>query len=352
MSQQSQKPVALWLFASAVMVFAMVVIGGVTRLTGSGLSIVEWAPLMGWIPPLSEADWQELFARYQRSPEFQLVNFAFGLEQFKSIFWLEYIHRVVGRLTGLVFLLPLLYFAARRQLERPLLLKLLGIFLLGAAQGVMGWLMVKSGLVDEPRVSHYRLAAHLLLAFAIHMAIVWVGLGLWFGTRAGPPPGGGWRSLRRGACWLAAAVVATVFSGALVAGLRAGYAYNTFPLMDGRLFPEDYFLLAPAWHNLLDNVPAVQWNHRLLAILTLVAVVLHWWRAPRELLPARLRIGFHLMLGMALIQVALGIATLLLIVPVALASAHQAGSMVLFTLVLFVIHQLRHHPELADRPGG
>lgn len=345
MPPHTAKPVAIWLFVCAAMTFAMVVIGGVTRLTGSGLSIVEWAPLMGWIPPLGDADWHALFAKYQQSPEFRLVNREFGLAQFQSIFWLEYIHRVVGRLTGLVFLLPLCYFAVRRQLERPLLLKLGGIFLLGGMQGVMGWLMVKSGLVDEPRVSHFRLAAHLGLAFLIHAAIVWVGLGLYFGTRSHAPSAFAWVRLRRWGGRLLALTGVTVLSGALVAGLRAGYAYNTFPLMDGRWFPEDYFLLEPHWHNPLHNVPAVQWDHRLLAILTLAAVVAYWWTAPRRTLPARLRLGLHLLLGMALVQVGLGIATLLLIVPVALASLHQAGAVVLFTIALFIQHQLCHYPN-------
>jgi cytochrome c oxidase assembly protein subunit 15 len=314
------------------MVFAMVVIGGVTRLTQSGLSIVEWQPILGTLPPLGDAAWQAAFAEYQKFPEYQKVNQGMTLDAFKSIFWVEYIHRLWGRLIGLVFAVPLVLFWIRGRLPRALRWPLVGIFALGGLQGALGWYMVKSGLIDRPDVSPYRLTAHLLLALAIYGAVLWVAFDL-VAPRGHRGPS---RSLGR---WLLALVVLTIAAGGFVAGLDAGFAFNTFPLMDGKLVPDDYAALSPAWQNVFENIPAVQFNHRWLAITTFLLAAV-FWRSLRDQAPA-VRLAGQLVLAAASLQVALGIATLLLIVPVPLAAAHQAGALVLFTAVLWANHRLR-----------
>ncbi|MBF0188532.1 MAG: COX15/CtaA family protein [Magnetococcales bacterium] len=331
------RPIALWLLATCVMIMAMVIVGGTTRLTGSGLSMVEWAPLMGWFPPTSQAEWQEVFAKYQQSPEYKLVNIGMDLEGFKGIFWLEFIHRVLGRLTGLVFLLPFLAFLAMKRLPKSLTPRLVGIFLLGGAQGLMGWYMVKSGLVNEPHVSQYRLAAHLGLAFLLYIWILWTALNL-LADQAGKTVQR--HPLAGKAAGLTIFTFITAMSGAFVAGLKAGLAYNTFPLMNGQIFPDDYFLLDPAWINMFDNVASVQWNHRLLAITTVILVVLFRLAAGRRGLVSSMGMRLNLLTGMAFVQLGLGIATLLMRVPVSLGVIHQAGALVLLTTAVIVTHGL------------
>ncbi len=326
--------------ACSFMVFAMVVIGGLTRLTGSGLSMVDWEPIMSWLPPLDEAEWQASFDLYRQSPEFRKLNFTMDLAGYQGIFWLEYIHRLVGRLTGFVFLAPFLLFLVTGRLNRALIPRLGAIFLLGGLQGLLGWYMVKSGLVDDPHVSQYRLTAHLGTAFLIHAALWWTALGLLFDSRDTPPRGES-AALHGPALGVTLLASITVLSGGLVAGLRAGQAYNTFPLMGGRWIPEGVWLPDLGWRNLFENVPTVQWDHRLLATLTVSSVLLLWWRGRRLMVPSRVRLGLDLLLAMALVQVGLGISTLLLFVPTALASLHQAGAMLLLTIALFLNHQLR-----------
>ena len=343
---RTNKNIAIWLFVCCAMVFLMVVIGGLTRLTGSGLSMVKWSPLLGWLPPLNDTAWQQVFDYYKESPQFLKVNYHIDLEGFKDIFWLEYIHRLLGRLVGVVFLLPFLYFLVRKQLAGSLRPKLAIMFILGGLQGVMGWYMVKSGLVNNPQVSQYRLTAHLGLAFIIHAYMFWVALGLYFGERpSGRPvaaPG-----LAALAGWLSGLVFLTVLSGGFVAGLHAGLAFNTFPLMNGRLIPTDFLLLEPVWHNFFENIATVQWDHRLLALLSLTGVIVLWLLIRKGRVHPRVRFGGHLLLAMVLIQLGLGIATLLTFVPISLASIHQAGAVVLFTLMLFVTNRLRHEPPEA-----
>jgi cytochrome c oxidase assembly protein subunit 15 len=335
-----RRPIAIWLLICAALVFAMVVLGGVTRLTGSGLSIVEWDPIMGVIPPVSEAQWEEAFQKYQESPESQKINAGMGLAGFKSIFWLEYLHRLLGRTIGGVFLVPFLYFLIRGWIAPRLVPKLIGVFILGGLQGLLGWYMVKSGLIDNPHVSQYRLTAHLAAGFIIYGYILWVALGLLFPqpARVTAP---GLPRLRRFAVAVTGLVFLTALAGGFVAGLKAGLAYNTFPLMNGQWIPDGYLRLEPLYSNLFENVAAVQFNHRWLAVAVLAAVVLLWFVAQRFDLPGRARTVFHLLLLMAAVQVTLGISTLLLHVPLALAVAHQAGALMLFTLALFVNHELR-----------
>ena len=336
---QARLQVAAWLLACCALVFAMVVVGGVTRLTHSGLSIVEWQPILGTLPPMNEAQWLETFGKYQLTPEYHKVNQGMSLDAFKGIFWWEYFHRLLGRVIGLVFLLPLVWFWWRGRIDRPLALKLAGVFVLGGLQGAMGWYMVKSGLVDDPRVSQFRLTAHLSIALAIYAAMLWTALGLLYplarGAAAAPAP------LRRFAWVITAVVTYMVVTGGFVAGIRAGFAYNTFPLMNGYVAPPELFVLEPWYLNFFNNMATVQFDHRLGAWLLALLVPWFWQKARRETLAPRARLAGHLLLGMLALQIALGIATLLLRVPIPLAAAHQGGAVLLLTAALFANHALR-----------
>jgi cytochrome c oxidase assembly protein subunit 15 len=329
----------MWLLACCAMIAAMVVIGGVTRLTHSGLSMVEWRPLVGILPPLGEAEWQRTFELYQATPEYQKINRGMTLAEFKGIFFWEYVHRVWGRLIGVVFAVPFLWFLVRRRIPRRLAPHLVVMFVLGGLQGLMGWYMVMSGLVDRPDVSQYRLTAHLGFAVAIFGYILWVALGLLrprpSETEPAAPPG-----LRHFAAALAGLVLITLLSGGFVAGLDAGFAYNTFPLMDGRLVPEGLLALEPLWLNLFDNVGMVQFEHRVLAVLTLVAALVFWVVARRGGLPPGARLPVHALAATTVVQVGLGVSTLLLFVPVSLAAAHQIGAVALFTFALWARFEL------------
>jgi cytochrome c oxidase assembly protein subunit 15 len=315
------------------MVFLMVMIGGITRLTESGLSITEWKPVTGIVPPLSEAEWQAEFEKYKQIPQYTL-RFTGDLAEFKTIFFWEWLHRAWGRLIGIVFLVPLVWLAASGRVDRSLVPRLAGIFLLGAIQGGVGWWMVKSGLADRTEVSQYRLTVHLGLAVVIYGAMLWVALDLLRPPRVPAPAG-----LRRAASVLLGLVFVTLLSGGLVAGLRAGLTYNTFPLMDGRLVPEGYAGLQPLWLNWFETIPAVQFNHRLLAVTTFgtIVAVWAWWRHDA----VRVLLELDLLLVAALLQVALGISTLLLAVPIPFAAAHQAGAMLLVTATLCLRHACR-----------
>lgn len=337
---RQDRAVAFWLLCMCGLVFAMVVLGGVTRLTGSGLSMVAWKPITGVLPPLNEADWQHLFDMYRQSPEFQKVNSHMDVHAFKGIFWLEYLHRVLGRIIGIAFLLPFVFFAVRGYIGRREWPKYLLMFVLGGLQGLLGWYMVKSGLVDVPHVSQYRLTAHLVSAFLIYAYMFWVALSLLYpakrmdeGTDRHPWFG---RSLG-----LTAVVCLTIVSGGFVAGLDAGKIYNTFPMMGSHWLPPGLFALDPFWRNLFENTTTVQFNHRLLAIASFCMVVLFWYGARRANLPARARRGVNAVLHTTALQVVLGISTLLLAVPISLGTAHQAAALLLLTACLFVVHSLR-----------
>lgn len=315
----------------------MVVLGGVTRLTHSGLSIVEWEPLMGAIPPLGEARWQETFRKYQQFPEYQRLNRGMTLAEFKSIFWIEYAHRLLGRFIALAFLLPFLYFLLRRRMRPGLAPRLAAVLALGAAQGLLGWLMVASGLVEEPRVSPYRLTAHLGLAVAIYGCMLWIALGL-LRPQAGHPQA---HALRRFGWAVTGLVCLTIASGGFVAGTKAGFAFNTFPLMHGDFLPPGGLALTPRWRNFFENVATVQFDHRLLAYALCVAVALLWYRCQRADSDPPTHVAGHALLATLALQIALGISTLLLVVPILLAAAHQAGALVVLTTALFVNHSLR-----------
>lgn len=319
-----------WLIVVAAMIFFMIVIGALTRLTESGLSMVEWRPVTGWLPPLSEAAWSAELEKYLSSPQGRLVNRGFDVAEFREIFWLEYSHRLWGRLIGLAFAVPLVWFWLRGQLTPYLKPRLLGLLVLGGLQGALGWAMVASGLIDRPSVSHYRLAAHLVLAVVLYAYTVWLILEL------GPP------AARRDdahndsdASHTAAGLIALLFVvlawGALMAGLRAGTAHNTFPTMSGHWIPPGMMELSPWWLNPFENGTTIQFVHRWLAKLLVLGVLVLAWRVRRpETLAAA---------TMALLQLGLGIATILSGINIGLATAHQAGAVVLLTILIVVRHR-------------
>ncbi|KAH9991473.1 COX15/CtaA family, partial [Russula vinacea] len=386
----SPPAVGNWLLLSSTLVIAVIVVGGVTRLTESGLSITEWRPITGVLPPLSRTEWEDEFEKYKATPEFRLLNSRMSLDDFKSIYYMEWAHRMLGRTIGLAFVLPLSYFALRRRLSRSLRTPLLGLATLLGAQGVLGWYMVQSGLEPAnftadgavPRVSQYRLAAHLSAALVLYAGIFAAAVAVkddWRFARLGT-----WGRLADGRSWeevlrnpivrrfkVHAAVVTglvlfTALSGAFVAGLDAGLMYNEFPLMDGRLAPPLSELLSPhyataatsttgnnsstgLWRNFFENPTTVQFDHRVLATTTYIATALLFASSRRAVIraalpPLALRTTSALF-WMANVQVALGISTLLYLVPVPLAAAHQAGSVMLLTAALHVLLALR-------RPGA
>ena len=340
-AQDSPGAVAAWLFGCCAMILLMVVVGGITRLTLSGLSITEWNPVVGIVPPLSAADWASEFAKYKEIPEYRVVHFAMTLDEFKSIYFWEYAHRLLGRLIALGFAMPFAWFLVRGRLPRRLVPPLCGILLLGFAQGAFGWYMVESGLADRVEVSPYRLVAHLALALAIYAAILWVALGI---VRDPAPPDARFAPFsrwRRAAELIMVLVTLTILAGGFVAGTHAGFIYNTFPLMDGKLVPEGYARLDPFVLNWFENVAAVQFDHRVLGIATVAVVLLVWGGGQRVALAKPVRLALHALLVAAAAQVVLGISTLLLAVPIPLAAAHQAGAVLLLTAAIVFRHTLR-----------
>ena len=345
MDPQIAQNLGRWLLLCCAMVAIMVLLGGATRLTESGLSIVDWRPVTGILPPFSIIDWQVLFDAYKQSPEFKHSNFWMSLDDFKTIYWLEYLHRLWGRFIGLVFLLPLMWFWLRGYVRGIFALKLVGVFLLGGLQALMGWYMVQSGLVDQPSVSQYRLAAHLLLAFLIYGYLFWLAL----------------RCLRprtakshiqpvkyyRHTILLLTVVLFTVIAGAFVAGLDAGLAYNTFPLMDGRWIPNNLFWIDPWWINFFENTATVQFAHRVLG-MTLIGVTIWLWLRVRKARPVPLvQRLIELTTAVVMAQAALGVATLLHSVPIVLGVAHQGGSLIVFTLTIWILYELGARPSSA-----
>jgi cytochrome c oxidase assembly protein subunit 15 len=318
----------------AAMVYLMIVVGGITRLTQSGLSMVEWAPIMGIIPPLNEMQWLEVFEKYRTSPEYLKVNAGMSLQAFKQIFYWEYGHRVLGRVIGMIYLFPLLYFVARGMVPRAWSGRLVFLFVLGGLQGLMGWYMVKSGLVDIPRVSHYRLAAHFGLAVIIFSLMFWYAMDFLRGER---------RMLSVSNKYLEATgmVVGLVFlmmlSGAFVAGTKAGFIMNTFPTMNGQWLPDGLLAMTPLGRNLFDNAITVQFTHRLIAVLLICAIANCFIIASRQ----RFKTNVGVLVLLLIVQVSLGISALVYRVPVALGAAHQAGAVALLSAALYVAHRAR-----------
>jgi len=342
-SDAPDRAIMRWLIVCLFLIFAMVILGGVTRLTGSGLSMVNWHPIHGALPPMTQSEWLEEFGHYQQSPEYQKVNRNMNIGEFKSIFWFEYSHRLLGRMIGLVFLLPFLYFWWRKQIKPGLTPKLLIMFCLGGLQGLLGWYMVKSGLVNNPQVSQYRLTAHLSSAILIYGFILWVILDLARDKAYLSMASSGISTWRRWSMGLMAWLLLTIMSGGFVAGLDAGLIYNTFPLMGGEWIPEGVGALTPWYLNLFENRVTVQFDHRLLTVTTAI-LLLGWYLKGRNRFDDAFVTRSFKFIGMiVIIQVSLGISTLLLHVPVWLGAAHQAGALLLFTAVLMNLHALSRH---------
>ncbi|MFZ0693290.1 MAG: COX15/CtaA family protein, partial [Alphaproteobacteria bacterium] len=285
----------------------------------------------------SQADWQGLFQKYRQTPEFQQINSSLSLDQFKPIFWMEYVHRLWGRIIGLVFFVPFVVLAARRKIERRLWPPLAFAFVLGSLQGLMGWIMVRSGLSDRPSVSQYLLTAHLGLACILYGYLLWLALDLYYAGRNEKRAGA--TSFVHGALGLVALIFTTVLAGGFVAGLKAGFAYNTFPLMDGHFIPDGIFALQPWYINFFENIATVQFTHRILAMTTFFYVTVFWLAARRQYL-GDAALPANLLFAFVVIQVGLGISTLLLVVPMPLAAAHQAGALALYTAGLWVTNRL------------
>ncbi len=337
-SRTSRRLVGIWLLVVCAMILVMVVLGGVTRLTGSGLSIMEWAPVTGALPPLNDADWRKLFALYKTIPQYHLLHEGMGLAGFKGLFWLEWVHRLWGRLIGVVFLIPLVALAVTGRIDRRLVPRLVVIFLLGGLQGAVGWFMVASGFFpDSVAVEPARLVVHLVLALALYAAILWTAL-----TLLRPPLVGAGSRVLRGLAWALALVLAlTIVAGGFTAGTHAGLAYNTFPLMDGQLVPPGYARLDPFALNLIANIAAVQFDHRVLATLTAALALGVAWAALAHTAAKRVRVAALVALGFIALQYALGVATLLFVVPIPLAAAHQANAVLALTATIVLLAELR-----------
>src|SRR5579862_450730 len=367
----ADRAIAGWLLVCCALIFLMVVIGGITRLTESGLSITEWQPIEGVLPPLNEAQWNDAFARYQAIPQYRAIHADMSLGDFKAIYFWEYVHRLWGRLIGAAFAVPFLYFLLRGKISRDLAPKLAGLFVLGGLQGGLGWYMVESGLESRVEVSQYRLAAHLAMAVIIYLAMLWVALDLLAPRPSAPSPPRGaeragvrWgashpphpksfsaleggeglvmrKAFRHAASLVLGLVFTTLVAGAFVAGTRAGYLDNTFPMMEGRFVPPDYWHLSPWYLNWFENLTSVQFDHRLLAETSWLAIAILWLVSLRSKLEPPARWALHALFFFACLQVALGIATLLSVVDLPIAVAHQAGALLLLTAALVARHSLR-----------
>lgn len=325
----ASKAIIIWLFGCAFMVAAMMIIGAITRLTESGLSMVEWRPLIGALPPMNDTEWERVFGLYQQSPEYQKINTWMEISDFKKIFFWEWLHRLWGRAIGLVYAVPLIVFWLRGMIPHGYKLKLFGLLILGGLQGVMGWYMVKSGLIDQPAVSHYRLAAHLGLAFLILAFLLSLGFSLSVKTRT---PN---RALNIHAWITLACISITILWGAFTAGLDAGLVYNeTFPKMGGQWVPPDFWKYDTVWMNILENHSGVQFAHRWIAMTTVLVVFSFWLHGvlKKQAFPA-----LHAAMLMAFIQMGLGIATILSSVHIHPATTHQGGAIILFGLVLLCL---------------
>jgi cytochrome c oxidase assembly protein subunit 15 len=332
--------IVIWLFSGCLLIWAMVVVGGITRLTHSGLSIVNWS-FFGNFPPHTPDQWQAAFDAYKTSPEYKLINSYFTVDDFKSIFWWEYIHRTIGRLIGVVFIIPFFYFLIRRRISKQLMIKLLGILALGGLQGLLGWYMVASGLINEPHVSHYRLAAHLLTALITFGFTFWVALAIIYPTRNNDPQ---FNSVRRWNFALLFFVLLQIMYGAFTSGLHAGQFDPTFPKMGDHWIAPEVTALSPLWKNFFDGVAGVQFVHRYNAYVVVLLVFLLWFKARKLQLLSTQRKSINFLICMVGIQFLLGVFTLVYSVPIVLGVLHQTGAFLLFTSTLFALHQWRVLP--------
>ena len=338
--------VRIWLLIVAALVVATLIVGGATRLTESGLSIVEWKPVTGVLPPLTETQWAAEFEKYKQIPQYRQLNLGMSLSEFKTIFWWEWGHRVLGRVIGAVFLIPLLFFLWRGWIGRELRLPLFGLFALGGIQGAVGWWMVSSGLTERVSVSQYRLAFHMTLACVIYAAIVWMVAHLKPALTLPSAPA----RLRRGGYLLVVLVLLQIYLGALVAGLDAGLLYNTWPHIDGALIPPAYRLWfeTPLWRNFFENPLAVQFNHRMLAYIILLLALWQAWDCGRSGLDRKTRAYATLFVLLVVMQAMIGIATLLYGVPILMSLLHQVMAILLLTVAVLQAARLR----LATEPAS
>lgn len=334
LNQSSHVAVRRWLLSISLFVLLIVLVGGVTRLTRSGLSMVDWRPIMGIIPPIGEAEWTKVFEAYKQFPEYKHVNYNMNLAEFKGIFFWEYFHRILGRTVGLLFFVPWFYFILRRKIKGSLVFKTGFGFILGGMQGLMGWYMVKSGLVDMPQVSHFRLTAHLSLATIIIVYFYWLYLGL----KNQDSPRASSIRIPTEVRWLSRGLLGLVFIqilwGGFVAGLKAGKVFNTFPSMHGSYFPAGAFTEVPKWINFFNNKGLVQFVHRNIAYLIILTAVLLFVTVSRKMGSCKMQKLTALILGSVVLQIVFGIATLLLFVPVSLASIHQVFGLILLLMVV------------------
>jgi len=336
---RDRRAVAYWLLFMACTVFVMVIVGGATRLTESGLSMVNWNPVTGTLPPIGDAEWTQEFNNYKTSPEYRLKNAGMSLEEFKGIFYWEWGHRLLGRLIGVFFALPFAWFWLRGKIPEGYKAKLIGLFLLGGSQGVLGWYMVMSGLVDEPAVSHYRLTAHLMLALFIFAALLWTALSLLRPHPTGRAGSSGWLMKTT-----AIVLVLQLGMGALVAGLKAGLIFNTWPLMGDRFVPQGLMAIEPWWRNFIDNAITVQFDHRMGAYVLTALVAAIFWQL-RQADKAIVR-AVQLLAGSMLLQMGLGVIMLLKGVPVSWGTAHQGGGVLVLAALINLMHLQRgNHNE-------
>jgi len=301
--------------------------------------MVDWKPLMGMIPPMSEADWEHMFWKYQQFPEYQKINMGMSLEAFKSIFMYEYLHRMLGRLIGVIFILPFLFFYFSKRIQAGLTPKLILMLIGGGCQGLLGWYMVKSGLVDKPDVSQYRLSAHLGAAVLIYSFILWTAFSLVSPKTKQPI------QLRKFAYSLSGLIFAMILSGGLVAGTKAGYAYPTWPLMGDSFIPPGLYSMAPAWLSAFEDITTIQFNHRIFAYVIVALVLTFAAKALKTDIQGPARIGIFALVGFLILQVTLGISTLIFYMPVPVAAAHQVGAVALLSASLFVSHSLANSAE-------
>lgn len=329
---QHNKPIFYWLISGCFLIFLMVIIGGITRLTNSGLSMVEWKLIIGTIPPLNETQWLETFEKYKQFPEYQIINTHFNLEEFKSIFFWEYLHRLLGRIIGIVFIIPFIYFLIKRKLQKKLIYQCIILLLMGSLQGFFGWWMVKSGLVKDPDVSHFRLATHLITAFLTAAYTLWVALGLIKGlTNANSHLS----SIKNGLNLLLTVLIIQIIYGAFVAGLNAGFIMNTWPKMGNQWVNDAVFALTPLWKNFTEGLAGVQFLHRYIAIILIGIVVYLWFRATKHALSNIQLLSLKILLSIVFFQFLLGVFTLLYAVPVWLGVVHQVGAFLLLAATVF-----------------
>ncbi|MGB0881688.1 MAG: COX15/CtaA family protein [Vicingaceae bacterium] len=337
LKDNSHKAVIIWLLTGCALIFLMVVIGGITRLTESGLSMVDWKLFMGMVPPLSEQEWLETFNQYKQYPEYQKVNFMFTLEEFKSIFFWEYLHRLIGRLIGMIFIIPFVYFLIKKKITGKLIGQCTIILGMGAFQGFLGWWMVKSGLIDNPDVSHYRLAVHLIAAFLTFAYTFWVALSLLYKDIERPNV----PFLRKSILVLFVLTVIQIIYGAFVAGLNAGFVMNTYPKMGDSWIADSVTALEPFWINFIDGIGGVQFVHRTLAHIVVGLVIFILLKASQFELNKIQKNGLIAMLAIVSVQFLLGVFTLLYAVPVWLGVTHQVGAFVLLGAVVYSLSSFR-----------